>query len=326
MAQDGVSLYLTGGRQKSRTVDEWHAYEKCVILRMDAAGCISTAVEYASPPDACPDTEPSMNFKAASIHGDRMYVPTNTEILIYEVPAFRQVGYMSLPWFNDVHHVCVARNGNLLVASTGLDMVAEVTPAGEIVREWAVLGGNTWDKFSRQTDYRKVSTTKPHASHPNFIIEVGDDLWVSRAHQKDAVCLTDPARRIEFRGFPHDGVRRDGRLYFTTVNGWVHVVDESTMTLVDSFDLNQIGNREVALGWMRSILPVSDGLCWIGFTRLRPTKLQENLSWVKHGFKQFYLPTRIALYDLPGQKLLREVDIEPYGIHAIFSILPEPVA
>ena len=303
-------------------MDEWHAYESGIILRLDGAGCITTATEYTSPPEACPDDEPSVSFKAGSILGNRLYVPTNTEVVIYEIPSFRQIGYLSLPWFNDIHHVCPARNGNLLVVSTGLDMVAEVTSDGSTVREWAVLGGDPWGKFSRQIDYRKVATTKPHASHPNFVIEVGNDIWVSRAAQKDAICLTDPTRRVEFGNFPHDGVRKNGRIYFTTVNGHIHVVDEDTMTLAESIDLNKIDDRGVSLGWARSILPLEDGLCWVGFTRLRPTKLQDNLSWVKHGFKQFYLPTRIALYDLVRQKLLREENIEPYGIHAIFSILP----
>jgi hypothetical protein len=320
--EECASLYLTGGRQKSRALDEWHAYESGIILRLDGAGCITTATEYTSPPEACPDDEPSVSFKAGSILGNRLYVPTNTEVVIYEIPSFRQIGYLSLPWFNDIHHVCPARNGNLLVVSTGLDMVAEVTSDGSTAREWAVLGGDPWGKFSRQIDYRKVATTKPHASHPNFVIEAGDDIWVSRAAQKDAICLTDPTRRVEFGNFPHDGVRKNGRIYFTTVNGYIHVVDEDTMTLAESIDLNKIDDRGVSLGWARSILPLQDGLCWVGFTRLRPTKLQDNLSWVKHGFKQFYLPTRIALYDLVRQKLLREENIEPYGIHAIFSILP----
>ena len=325
MSIAGQPLYLTGGRQKPRELDEWRAYDLAVILRLDQqTGCLSTVVEYTSPAETCPDTDPAINFKAASIHEDLMYVSTNTEVLVYKLPSFERAGYLSLPWFNDVHHVCRSSKGNLFVVSTGLDMVGEVTMSGTTVREWAVLGGDTWDKFSRDTDYRKVPTTKPHASHPNYVIETGSDVWVSRANQKDVACLTQPERKVDFRGFPHDGVRSDGKLYFTTVNGFIHVVDERTMTLAETFDLNTMDDRKAALGWMRGILPVGEDLCWVGFTRLRPTKFKDNLSWVKHGFKQFYLPTRVALYDLGRKALVREIDLEPYGLNAVFSILPEP--
>jgi outer membrane protein assembly factor BamB len=316
-----TSLYLTGGRQKPRQLDEWNAYDRAVILHWDApTGAITTAVEYVSPPESYAGGEASITFKAATIAGDRLYVVTNTEVVIYEPPAFRQVGYLSLPWFNDMHYACPARNGNLLIVSTGLDMVGEVTARGETVREWSVIETGIWERFSPQTDYRKVATTKPHSAHPNFVIESGEDLWVSRCNRDDVYCLTRPGR-IQFCGHPHDGVRHEGKLYFTTVNGYIHVLDEKHMTIEETIDLNQIDTREVALGWMRGILPMGE-LCWVGFTRLRPTKFHENLSWVRHGFKQFYLPTRIALYDLKGRQLVREIDIEPYGIHAVYSILP----
>ena len=42
------------------------------------------------------------------------------------------------------------------------------------------------------------------------------------------------------------------------------------------------------------------------------------MSWVRHGFKTKYLPTRIALYDLESQQLLSEVNVEPAGMHAVW--------
>jgi hypothetical protein len=305
-------------------MDEWHAYEAAVILRMDGRdGTITKAVEYFSPAGARPEDEASITFKAARASGNKLYVVTNTEILVYEVPTLRQLQYLSLPWFNDLHYACPNRAGNLLVACTGLDMVAEISSEGEVLKEWPVLGGDTWGKFSKDIDYRKVASTKPHASHPNFIIETEDDLWVTRNMQKDAVSLLRPDRRVQFLGYPHDGIKRDGKIYFSTVNGYIHIVDEKTMKMVETIDLNGIEHEDVALGWMRGVLPVGDNLCWVGFTRLRRTKFKDNVSWVKHGFRQYYLPTRIALYDLAKRQLLQEVDIEPFGIHAIYSILEE---
>lgn len=325
MTKRGNHLYLTGGRQRPRKTDDWNAYDRALVLRLDeSSGDITTALEYISPPEVCPPAETSINFKSAVISDDRLYITTNTEAMIYSLPSLYRLGYLSLPWFNDVHYMCPSSGGNLFVVSTGLDMVAEVTLEGKTVREWSSLGGNIWEKFSRETDYRRVATTKPHASHPNFVFESGNDVWTTRLRQKDVFCLTEPGRRIEFCGQPHDGVRRNGKLYFTTVNGFIHIVDEKSMTLEKTFNVNEFGDQDVALGWMRGILPLDDELCWLGFTRLRPTKLRDNLSWVKHGFKQFYLPTRIALYDLQRKALLRDVDLEPYGIHAIFSILSYP--
>ena len=117
---------------------------------------------------------------------------TNTEVLLYRVPSFERIAYVSLPMFNDVHHVRPTPNGNLLVANTGLDMVLEMTREGAIVQVWNVLGDDPWERFSEATDYRKVKSTKPHLAHPNHVFYVGDEPWASRFQQKDAISLVDP--------------------------------------------------------------------------------------------------------------------------------------
>ena len=98
-------------------------------------------------------------------------------------------------------------------------MVLEVTLDGRVLREWPVLGNNAWDRFSHSVDYRKVST-KPHLSHPNFVFEISDDVWVTRLRQRDAICLTRPAEPININlERPHDGLLHESLLYFTTVDG-----------------------------------------------------------------------------------------------------------
>jgi hypothetical protein len=319
------SLYLTGGRQKSRSAEEWHAYELAIILRVElSTGKIASVMEYTSPPEVCPDSEPSLMFKGATLSKDRLYVATNTEILIYTIPDFQQAGYLSHPYFNDVHHVCPTPSGALLVASTGLDMVLEVTLDGTILREWPVLQQDPWERFSRDVDYRKVETTKPHASHPNFVIHDGEQIWVSRFKQHDTICLTRPDRQVQFAGAPHDGVLWCGHMYFTTINGFVYVVDPKDGRIDACVDLNEIDERGAALGWARGIHPIDEERCWVGFSRLRPTKFAENLSWIKSGFKRKLLPTRIALYNLRTKKMLEEIDVEPFGLNAVYSIVPEP--
>src|SRR5262249_5674715 len=158
--------------------------------------------------------------------GNSLYLCTSTEVMVYDVRGFQRTLHLSLPCFNDLHHVCPAGNGNLLVAVTGLDMVVEIAPSGEILREWGVLGASPWERFSRDIDYRKVLSTKPHASHPNFVFHTGEDIWVNRHQQRDALCLTDPSKRIDIAvQVAHDGHVFQDFVYFTTVDGHIVVAN-----------------------------------------------------------------------------------------------------
>ena len=66
---------------------------------------------------------------------------------------------------------------------------------------------------------------------------------------------------------------------------------------------------------------MAEGMIWVGFSRIRPTRFRDNVSWVARGFKRT-LPTRIALYDLTRRTCVMEHDLEPMGIGAVYSILP----
>jgi hypothetical protein len=204
---------------------------------------------------------------------------------------------------------------------TGLDAVAEVTPDGKLVRLTSVLGGSPWDRFSPGVDYRKVPTTKPHRSHPNYIFFVDGRPWVTRFEQRDAVPIdgSQPAFPVGGQGI-HDGCVRGGRLCFTTVDGHLITFDLANGERRD-LDLNALlePDDDRPLGWCRGVLPL-DGQAWVGFTRLRPTLLRRNLSWLRHGFRSRQFPTRIALYDLERPARLREVDLEDAGLNAVFSI------
>src|SRR5437879_3402844 len=75
----GQALYLTGGRKKSRKLEEWHAYERAVILRVAPdVSEVTSPVEYVSPPGVCPDVDPSFIFSLVRrICGCRWF-PGNT--------------------------------------------------------------------------------------------------------------------------------------------------------------------------------------------------------------------------------------------------------
>jgi len=321
-------IYVTGGRQRKllfKDEDESHLYETALILEVNPEdGSARICVEYQSPSEVRANERASVLFKSGTLRGGKLYICTSTEVLIFEVPSFRRIGYVSLPCFNDLHHVTPARDGSLLAVSTGLDMVIKFNQSGTMLQEWNVLGKDPWARFSRAVDYRKIATTKPHRSHPNFVFELGEEIWVTRFVQRDAVCLTTWGKRIELPGeAPHDGVILGNKIFFTSVDGRILIADRETLQVSRSIDLNEVGSeKKILLGWCRSLLSLNDQLLWAGFTRVRKTAFRENLLWVKHRFQETEKPTHIALYDLSEGRRLHEVDLERYGMNVVFGIYP----
>jgi hypothetical protein len=330
-------LYVLGGRQRKPGLkettyeNEWCMYETALILEVDTnSGAVRTCVEYQSPPEARPGDRPGAHFHSGALIGNTLYTCTTTEVLVYRVPDFTQTGYISLPCFNDLHHVTPTADGNLLVVSTGLDMVVKITPHGEIIGEWSVLDEGLWVRFSHSIDYRKVETTKPHVSHPNFAFELDDEVWATRYFQRDAISLNGSKRRIELAGEgPHDGFLRGEWILFTAVDGRIVIVNRRNLQTEQIVDLRQIqdirdGGQPPA--WCRGLLPVDERRIWVGFTRMRKTIFSENIRWVKNILGQGTVPrpTQIALFDIVEKQCLKELDLEPYGLHTVFGIFPVP--
>ena len=324
------TLYVLGGRQRAlRPItagnQDWYEYDQAVVLNLDpATGTATRVFDYVSPPEATPPVNPTILLKSGTRVGDLLYLCTQTEIMVHRLPSFERELYLSLPFFNDLHHVRPTSRGTLLVAVTGLDMVVELEPNGRVVHEWATLDDDTpYARFSRTIDYRHVATTKPHLSHPNYVFEIGEDVWATRFQQKDAVCLSRPGQRIEIGvERPHDGLVHEGHVYFTTVNGRILVADVETLKVVDVIDLTAMHPKDVLLGWCRGIM-FEDGLLWVGFSRIRPTKIRENVGWIARGFKRD-LGTHVGSYDLSAKECVGQYGVEDQGLSAIFSILPGP--
>jgi hypothetical protein len=318
-------LYITGGRQRPRISGEWQAYGEAVVLRLDAeTGNVETFINHVSPPDTCADGTPSIVFKCASRYRGRLVLCTETEVLNVDVANRRTSKYLSLSIFNDVHHAVMIDDDRYLVVNTGLDMLVEVGTDGTIHREWSVVGDDPWQRFDRDIDYRKIPSTKPHRAHPNYVFINDGDVWVTRFVQRDAICLTAPTRRIRL-GFagPHDGTVSEGAAYFTSVDGRIIEVDMSSRRVRHVLDLNKLAENSAPLGWCRGLCTI-DGVAWVGFSRLRPTRLRANLGWLKRRVvtgPEPMRPTRLAAYDLRHRRLLEEIDLEPYGLNAVFSIV-----
>jgi len=317
-------LYVVGGQQREGRPllarPSWYEYHKGLVLEADIeSGEARACLEYVSPPEVRAEGTPPILFKCASLENGRLYLCTHSEILVYEVPSFERVAYISLPWFNDLHHVRPTPEGTLVVANTGLDGVLEVTLDGRVVNEWPVLGGNTWDKFSRDVDYRKIPSTKPHAAHPNNVFFIDGELWVTRFEQKDAISLKHPTRRIDI-GIErvHDGVVEGDYLYFSSVKGDVVIANVHTLKVEEVVDLEQFHPEGTLLGWCRGLMVDGDTV-WVGFSHIRPTKFRENIGWVAHRFRRG-VPTHVGAYDLARRQFVREVELESHGMDAVFSI------
>ncbi len=320
------NLYIVGGQQeRARSLLDlnqvFEGYQKGLIVRADTqSGTAEVCVDYVSPHEAGGGEQVGMTFQAGTVEDSKLYICTQTEVLIYTLPDFKRLGYLSLPHFNDLHHVRPTPEGHLLIANAGLEMVMEVTLAGDVRRVWNVLGEDPWARFSPTADYRQVST-KPHRSHPNYVFYVEDELWVTRFHQGDSICLTNPEKRIQISSERiHDGVYANGFTYFTTVNGEIVVANMRTLRVETMIDLKEMHPEGTLLGWCRGILLDGDRI-WVGFSRIRPTRFRENVGWVMRGFK-YVMPTHIACYDLTRKRCVAEVDLEPIELGAIYSIFP----
>lgn len=324
-------LFVLGGVQRPTFKDaqeEWLLFERAIIGRVkpESAAC-EICFSYETPPEVRASAQSSVLFKSGAVEGDRLYACTSTEVMIFEVPGFRRLAYISLPFFNDLHHVCPTPRGTIAVVVTGLDMVAEITPEGELVQSWSALGGDPWQRFARDTDYRKIATLKPYRAHPNFVFWAQDELWVSRGDLSDAVCLADPKKTIVLgtRECIHDGWVKDGRIFFTSVDGHLFVVNEQTLRVEDELDLNALGqDSPPGFSWCRGVLPVDEQRAWVCFTRIRQTRWKEKIRWVKNMVRAVSRPTRLALYDLGRRERLQEINLEAMGMHAVFNAVPAP--
>jgi len=318
-----MSLWIMGGKQRIGfgKKPEHTMFESGVVAKLDDDGKAEKAFEYKTPPEHLAPEKKSTVFKAATIVGDTAYLCTETEVLICRLPDFEIQQLISLPCFNDLHHVAPGPDGTLWIVSTGLDAVAEVSCDGELLRLIDVFGRDVWDKFSKETDYRLVASTKPHESHPNYVFFLDGQPWATRFRQKDAVNLHDPTQTMPvFKESIHDGHVLGDEVWFTAIDGHLIRVNsrsgESQVT-----DLNELSTTpDRPLGWCRGLLRTEEGT-WVGFSRLRHTRLKHNLSWIRHGFSNYApLPTRLSLYDLDDFRVIREIDLEGAHLNAVFSI------
>jgi hypothetical protein len=317
-------FYICGGQFRSsifQKLEEWESCKRAMLVEIDPVSKTSRKMlDYESPKEVAADELPAILFKYATARDKKLYTCTSTEVIIYDLPSLQVATYISLPFFNDLHHVYPTPQGTLLIAVTGLDIVAEVSLDGKCLRQWDVLGADTWSIHSKDIDYRKVATTKPHRAHCNHVFLLGDEVWATRFHQRDAISLEDPTRRIDIAiQRPHEGFIFNDSLYFTTVDGHIVIVNPRTLQIERIHDLNKMSNPSgETLGFCRGLQLLDERFAWVGFTRVRPTKFRENLNWVRQ--KPVHRPSHVALYDLESGTCLDEIETEPHGIGVVSNL------
>ncbi len=327
-----TGLHVMGGRQRSpqgmRELDDrWYGYGQGVIVEV-ADGNPKTVLEYVSAEGTCGPEDPIL-FKSATLVGNRLYACSQTELLVYAYPELELLHHVSHPVLNDVHHVIPGSEtagvaGTLLAAVSGHDGVAELTVEGELLNFWSVGDDGGEVSYDLARDYRRDCDLKPHAYHPNYLFRLGGEVWATRFETRDAVEVGNPERRITIgRERCHDGVVHDGHIFFTTVDGHVVEVDGESLEVLAEHELR--GKREnTLLGWCRGLTFVGEHAV-VGFSRIRHTKVRGTLSWIRNGLTGSE-PTRIGIYDPTDWSLVDEVDLEPAGCNAVFSILDQSQA
>jgi hypothetical protein len=324
------SLYAVGGmaRVSAAESDEWHMYGEARVVELNLrTGEREIRLSHTSPPEACADgDDPSFIFKSASMVDDVLYLCSQTEVMTYRVPDFTRLDYCSLPMMNDVHHVAPDGNGGYLVANTGLDAFLHIDAQHQVIDDVSVAPPGEAKTFDPATDYRKVVTTRPHVSHPNFVFQADGKRWITRFAQKDAVCIDDPSRTLSVEVERiHDGIPRGDRVWFTSVDGHVVGVDLATGTDRVVVELRSPRNPVQVLGWCRGLHFLDDRYALVGLTRTRHTKNSENVKWMKARMNDLrnyrHLPNRVVLVDLQSGDIIWECVLEP-ELDAVFSFHP----
>lgn len=327
-----MKLLVTGGVLRPNGFDlgegKYYGCAKLLSLDLDT-GAFQTLLSVDQGNDNFPDVDPNLEFTAGAVDGQTLWLTTDTEVRHYRYKPLELISTYSYPFFHNIHSV-VPRGDQLYVTSTGLDLVAVLSKSdGSLIKLINTEGKPTWHRFSPDTDYRKVHSTRPHDCHPNHVFWIGEEAWVTRCTQEDAVCLSDLSKRIDISGSRrpisvHDGIVNDGKIYFTCVDGAIVVAEPSTYAVIDVIVLNELKGFGGVRGWCRGLYLNGD-ICYVAFSRLRKTKRLERVAWVSRLIGRGFIESSSVLaVNLRTMEVISDFRVPDGMIDAIYSLLPEP--
>jgi hypothetical protein len=285
---------------------------------------IVKSMNYSSPPEHCPEVYPSIRFTAMSFNDDKIILPTGTEVLFVDKSKLEIERCISNKYFNDVHFARII-DDELAVVSTGLERIVFLDLKTENIKRIIKPGNMDFKEVDETIDYRKINSTSPHLVHPNYLINDINNIYITRFAQKDIVDLNNP--NVSFPVAEeriHDGKIIGGKIYFTSVDGNVIILDLRTKKILKKIDLWKIDERKGLLGWCRGI-EVIDNFAYVVFSQFRKTKLLANIKWAMdkvpgNKFLNVLAPTRICKYNLDTEQKIDELIIDSSAIDTIFDI------
>lgn len=321
-------LLISGGceRPNGYELGEGKYYERARLLKIDLkTSDVAIILEKSDGGQHYPDEHPNLQYTSCCVADGILWLPTDTEIYKLSYPDLNVLKVISYPFFHNVHAVNVFGD-RVFVSSTGLDLVAMLDLDGNIIELYNAEGKDLWHRFSPDQDYRLVHSTRPHDCHPNFVYQWKGKSWVTRCRQQDAVCLenisekieiTDPKKRISV----HDGLIYNRKVYFTTVDGYLVISDPDSKEVHEEINVLESLNNE-KLGWARGICISDEGIAYIGFSRLRRTRMKEKLSWLAKGqiAKMNGMPACIVAFDLNKQEITNQYNIPFKIIDAVYGV------
>lgn len=327
------NILITGGvlRENGFELGEGKYYGCAKLLRLNThAGSLEEVLAISEGNENFPDTHPNLEFTVGAVEGSHLWLTTDTEVRLYAYPRMELLKTFSHPCFHNIHSVAIREN-ELYVTSTGLDMVVVLNKkTGDIIRHINAEGKSLWHRFSEDIDYRKQHSTRPHDSHPNYVFWLGDEPWVTRCTQEDAVSLVDINKRIDVSGSKkpisiHDGIVHNEHIYFTLVDGSIVIADARTLQVVETIQLSLLKGYGGLRGWCRGLFFDGD-ICYVGFSRLRKTKRLEKIAWARRLLMRGDMieECSVLALDLQQAKIVADYRIPADQLDAIYTILREP--
>lgn len=321
-------LLVSGGCERPNGYDlgEGKYYERARLLKLNLeSGEFTTILEKSEGGAHYPAEHPNLQYTSCCVADGILWLPTDTEIYKLSYPQLEVLDIISYPFFHNIHAVNVL-DGKVYVSSTGLDLVAVLDLEGKVLEMFNTEGKDLWHRFSMERDYRLEHSTRPHDCHPNFTFMLDGQPWVTRCRQQDAVCLGNTAEKIEItdpkkRISVHDGVIYKNRLYFTSVDGYIIVVDPDSKQITEEINVLELLDNE-KLGWARGLTIGQSDIAYLAFSRLRRTRMKEKLAWLAKGqiSKMGGMPACVLAFDLKNRKIIRKFDIPLGKVDAIYGV------
>jgi hypothetical protein len=304
-----VKLLLAGGRQarEAGVADLSHRplYDLAVLATLD----LDTL--QLEPWARYPGVQ--QRFGAPAVLGQDVLACTEREVLRYG-PDGQVRERWAHPWMVDVHHAAMLE-GALHVACTGLDGVMVLQGERQTFLP-------TWPG----ADPRRAPARS--RSHPNHVWAAAGRTFATRGRLGDVVGLHERAPCWPVAEVPvHDGLPTAQGVWFTAVDGQLVLLDPETGQVARRILLQADDTTGEPLGWCRGLW-IADGLAWVGFTRIRATRLRASLAWVRGRLRGRPVATRrltrVVAFELDTGRPALQIALQDVELDVLMGMVPLP--